>query len=152
MTVVKLLVPVILTAMLFLSGCSKQPPVPTIPDASITIIETTLPEVDVTGAWVLDYETTQANLQNYESLQEMFGTGLQEGNGLTIGADGSFDYYIGISRGGEGTYVVNGGEITAEITPYWEGDTELSLTVLPEGEQTFLVMELFGEKLYWKRA
>lgn len=153
MNYAKILISVLTAALLFLSGCSRQQPVPTVPDASVAVIETTAPAVpDVTGSWVMDCDKTEAGLKEYTSLLGMFGTGLQQGSGMDLGDDGSFRFYIGIGWGGEGTYVLNGIQLDAQITPYVEGDTELSLTVLTEDGGTWLAMELGGETIYWKRA
>lgn len=150
MVFLKFILPVLIAALLFLSGCSRQQPMPAIPDATIAIMETTAPSIH--GDWVLDYDTTEANLQSYESLQTMFGTGLQEGSGMTVGADGAFRFFIGVGQGGEGSYVFDGTQLDAEITPYVDGETSLPLSVVTQGENTFLVMEYDGEMLYWKRA
>ncbi|MDO5399439.1 MAG: hypothetical protein Q4F17_00470 [Eubacteriales bacterium] len=152
MNALRIIVPLFLTALLFLSGCSRQQPLAAIPDAAISVIDTTAPQADVTGVWKLDGPATEDGLKNHESLLAMFGTGLQEGTNLELSSDGAFTYYIGVSAGGEGTYSRSGDRIDATVIPYVEGQRNLSLTVLTGDGETRLAMELEGETLYWQRA
>ena len=55
------------------------------------------------GNWRLAGTKTEDHLKEFGDLQEMFGTGIHEGSQMTIGADGSFSFYLGIALGGEGT-------------------------------------------------
>ena len=112
------------------------------------------------GSWTLNGPKTEAELKQYGSLQEMFGTGLHMGNGLEISDTGEISYYIGIGIGGKGQCTEpggsteSGGSITASITPYEDhGDSQNSLTLhlISEDDKEYLTMEYDGEILYWSR-
>ncbi len=112
------------------------------------------------GSWTLNGPKTEAELKQYGSLQEMFGTGLHMGNGLEISDTGEISYYIGIGIGGKGQCTEpggsteSGGSITAYITPYEDhGDSQNSLTLhlISEDDKEYLTMEYDGEILYWSR-
>lgn len=112
--------------------------------------------VQMAGTWHLDGEMTnrllEKNGNSYHSLQEMFGTGLSGGNELTIGEDGTIEYHIGIGNGGTGQGVIDGDEVSAVITPYEDhsSEEEILTLCLEQGEsRIYLVMDYWGEKLYW---
>ena len=108
----------------------------------------------IAGEWQLDGAKTGENLKNYASLQEMFGTGIKEGASLKIDEQGMLEYYIGIGRGGTGQCESAKDGLTVEITPYEPHSEEpetLTLRVAQEADQTWLIMKLDGEDLYWKK-
>lgn len=86
----------------------------------------------------------------------MFGTGIHEGSQMTIGADGSFSFYLGIALGGEGTVREEDGILVADITPYepeGRGGSPASFAVIPvtEDGSWYLTTETMGETMYWER-
>lgn len=107
------------------------------------------------GEWKLDGTKTNENLKQHSSLQDMFGTGLQSGNGLTINETGEMEFYIGIGVGGTGPCEEAGDSITVKVTPYQEdlGDypDEFTLHLVTEDDTQYLVMDYDGEDLYWNR-
>ena len=110
----------------------------------------------IVGTWKMDGQKTQDGLKDHDySLTALFGTGIQFGSELKVLSDGTISYYIGINRGGEGTWEWSENTIYADITPYVEeGNAERDLTfqaVEEEGE-LFLVMEYDGENIYWEKA
>ena len=111
------------------------------------------------GTWHLDGVMTNTYLEEngneYHSLREMFGTGIQEGHELVIQEDGSIKYYIGIGNGGTGQGEISGDEVKVTITPYEDhSSAEEILTLHLElgAGQTYVVMDYYGEKLYWTQV
>lgn len=108
------------------------------------------------GTWQIDGIKTEEQLQQYGSLQEMFGTGIGSyGSNITIEEDGAFEYYIGIGIGGTGQCEVKEEMLTVEVTPYedhGEGVQTLTVVAKQEGEVQYLVTEFDNEQLYWHRA
>lgn len=107
------------------------------------------------GSWQLDGVRTEEGMTEYESLREMFGTGLYAGNGLEISENGEMNYYIGIGVGGTGQCRAEGDRIAASVTPYEEhgnSQREVEFRLITEGEKNYLVMDsVFGEEMYWIR-
>lgn len=108
------------------------------------------------GNWRLAGTKTEDHLKEFGDLQEMFGTGIHEGSQMTIGADGSFSFYLGIALGGEGTVREEDGILVADITPYepeGRGGSPASFAVIPvtEDGSWYLTTETMGETMYWER-
>ena len=108
------------------------------------------------GNWRLAGTKTEEHLKEFGDLQEMFGTGIHEGNQMTIGADGSFSFYLGIALGGEGAVREEDGILVADITPYepeGRGGSPASFVVSPVMEDGiwYLTTETMGETMYWER-
>ena len=104
------------------------------------------------GNWRLAGTKTEDHLKEFGDLQEMFGTGIHEGSQMTIGADGSFSFYLGIALGGEGTVREEDGILVADITPYepeGRGGSPASFAVIPvtEDGSWYLTTETMGETL-----
>lgn len=100
------------------------------------------------GTWTIDIEKT--NNSNSTSLQGAYGTGIKYGYELVLGEDGSFSWGIGIGNGGEGTWWMENEAIYADETEYELGEQErITLTVLQEDGQVWLVQDHYGYTLYW---
>lgn len=91
---------------------------------------------DTDGSWVL----SARNASRIDTLYLLFGSSLRHyGAGMTLGSDGSFSYYLGLT-GGDGVYTRMGDTITADVRSYNEGCCEsLTLRVVEEGDTTYLV-------------
>ena len=90
-----------------------------------------------TGQYQLD---TQREDQDIAVLYRLFGSSLRDyGAAMTLGEDGSFSYYLGLT-GGEGTYSVNGNTVTASVKSYAEGSADtLTLYIITEGDKVCLL-------------
>ena len=71
---------------------------------------------------------------------------------MTIGADGSFSFYLGLVLGGEGTVREEDGILVADITPYepeGRGGSPASFAVIPvtEDGSWYLTTETMGETM-----
>lgn len=109
------------------------------------------------GKWRLASEKTEENLKEYDhNLQNMWGTGIHYGNEMEIGPDGSFQFYIAVNYGGEGTVEEENGHLAADTEPYAPegiGGSPAQFEIVPvtgDGIQ-YLTMECLGETLYWER-
>lgn len=111
--------------------------------------------VQAAGSWQLAGEKTISHLKQYDSLQDMFGTGIHQGAGLEISESGEMSYYIGIGVGGTGQCEVLDGSISVSVTPYQDlgdYDNDLTLHLVTEDNQEYLVMSYVSEEeIYWAR-
>lgn len=102
------------------------------------------------GAWRIDPYHTQDPSQLYL----MFGSSLRQfGAQLNIRADGTIDYYIGLT-GGAGAYSVEGSTLTADLISYAEGNrVRLRLEIVTVDGITYLVYpfrdEAFSLDIWW---
>lgn len=111
------------------------------------------------SSWRLAYSKTEEHLKQYDSLQEMWGTGIHYGSGMEIGTDGSFEFYIAVNYGGTGTVTEQGRTLVAEITPYgleWGEDTagapeRLVITPAEEDGVLYLTTPCDKENMYWEQ-
>lgn len=146
-----------LAMAVLLGGCSASGEPPAVVEENAVQVISEAPESkDVsaqtyTGTWMLEVEKTENNLKNYSSLQEMFGTGLSYGAEINIGEDNKFSYYIGIGVGGEGQWQWEEDTLTAEVIAHMNGEEEQIVLQPATGEdKMFLIMEFYGEDLYWR--
>ena len=104
-----------------------------------------------TGTWPIEVEKT--NNENADSnIQTAFGTGFKYGNHLTLNADGSMSWWVGISCGGEGTYKVLDDTIHATYT-YTDSDDEQTLDLqvvhFIGTDDVYLHWDYDGFQVYW---
>lgn len=103
------------------------------------------------GTWMIDIEKT--NNENADSnIQTAFGTGFKYGNHLTLNADGSMSWGVGISCGGEGNYKVLDDTIHATYT-YTDSDNEQTLDLqvvhFIGTDDVYLHWDYDGFQVYW---
>ncbi|MGN0398987.1 MAG: S8 family serine peptidase [Blautia sp.] len=102
---------------------------------------------EITGVWKIDNDKTMEVAG--KSMTNIFGTAYSDyGCEMKISEDGSFSFYIGAGNGGEGTCQLVDNRIDYEIHTYEDG-TLNSGSLHPSGNE-YLVMDYFGEKIYWK--
>lgn len=97
------------------------------------------------GTWAIDFARTE----------NLWGSGISYGNGMSIAADGSFSYYIGIGTGGTGRCETDGGKLRAAVDPYedhHEGTEILTLQYVDGDDGEWILMDWYGSDVYWKRA
>lgn len=99
------------------------------------------------GTWVVDLERTE----------NLWGSGISYGSELALARDGygSFSYYIGVGVGGTGKCEVEGDALKVEVEPYEdnrEGTEVLTLRYVQEDGSEWILMDWYGEDVYWKRA
>ncbi len=99
------------------------------------------------GTWAIDFDRTK----------NLWGSGISYGNEMVIGADayGSFRYYIGIGVGGTGQCEADGDALRVEVERYEdnsEGAEVLTLRYVTEDGGEWILMDWYGEEVYWKRA
>ena len=99
------------------------------------------------GTWSIDFERTE----------NLWGSGISYGNEMKIAADGygSFSYYIGIGVGGTGKCEIDGDALKVEVEPYedhTEGTEALTLRYVHEKDNEWILMDWYGEEVYWMRA
>ena len=114
--------------------------------------------VELAGTWRMNPIKTEA--ANEISLQGQFGTGIHEGNEMILSENGDFSYYIGINRGGKGTWRLDKTHITAEFMAYEahsmeerEGmlSVEMDVETGEDGETTIRMTDLDGYIIVWSR-
>ena len=97
------------------------------------------------GVWHIDFDRTDATL---------WGSGRSYGNQMVISETGEFSYYIGIGTGGTGLCVDKDGAITVKVEPYEEHSSEeeiLTLKYVGDDGNGYILMDWWGEDVYWKR-
>lgn len=113
---------------------------------------------ELAGTWRMNPIKTEAS--NEVSLQGQFGTGIHEGSEMILSENGDFSYYIGISRGGKGTWRLDKTHITAEFMAYEahsmeerEGmlTVEMDVETGEDGETTIRMTDLDGYIIVWSR-
>ncbi|MDY2938607.1 MAG: S8 family serine peptidase [Fusicatenibacter sp.] len=103
-----------------------------------------LQELD--GIWKIDDNKTME--VTGKSMNNLFGTAYNNyGCEMEISEDGSFSFYIGAGNGGEGTCWLTDNRIDYEIQSYEDGI--LISGSLNPAENQYLVMDYYGEKIYW---
>lgn len=98
------------------------------------------------GSWMIDFERTDPNI---------WGTGISFGDEMEISESGEFSYYIGITVGGTGQCEEDNGEISVEIEPYEPHSEEKEILTLKyenDGGTEYILMDWYGETVYWKRS
>lgn len=108
----------------------------------------------LSGTWKLDGVETEQHLQHYNSLQEMFGTGVSAyGAELTIQNNLAVKFWIGIGPVYNGILEARTSETysaTVEDSQHLVADSQpITLYLTEEAGTTWLVMEFMGEQLYW---
>lgn len=112
-------------------------------------------EAGLAGSWRLDAQTTGQRLQGYDSLAELFGTGLGAyGAELDVSDGGWLTFSIGAGPAMSGQLVQNQeGCYTAEVgNGLLSGPEQVRVYLAGEAEDALLVLEYLGEALYWYRA
>lgn len=97
------------------------------------------------GNWRIDFDRTDSML---------WGSGISFGDQMVISETGEFSYYIGIGTGGTGQCEDKNGEITVKIQPYEEHSSEeeiLTLKYVSDNGNEYILMDWWGEEVYWKR-
>lgn len=100
----------------------------------------------IAGSWIIDFERTDPDI---------WGTGISFGDEMKISESGEFSYYIGVTVGGTGQCEEDGGEISVEIEPYEaHGEEKEILTLKYENGSgaEYILMDWYGETVYWKRS
>jgi len=106
-----------------------------------------------TGIYRLDTERAE---QDIAILYHLFGSSLRDyGAALTLGEDGRFSYYLGLT-GGEGSCTVDGNTLTASVKSYAEGNREtLTLYIITESDAFYLLYPYHdgvnAVNIWWKK-
>ncbi len=103
------------------------------------------------GEW--EHDETKTYESTGKSMWDLYGSSIRYGSTMIFEVNGSFSYAIGIDSGGTGTFsVVDDKSISYDITTYRAEDTEKGIiTIENDGNQLFLVMNYYDNKVYWKK-
>lgn len=105
-----------------------------------------------TGLWSVD--PTKTNEMNSDSLMFRFGSILKTSSmEMTIGESGYFDFGLG-AGGGEGSYIIEDGEIIATYCSYNGGEEmTVHIPMVEEDGTEYLVMTFPPDnyRVYWKK-
>lgn len=110
----------------------------------------------ITGTWKLDGPQTEQHLRQYQSLQDMFGTGVgAHGAQLMIQDNLAIQFWIGVGPVYTGNLQSQDSEIYTAVMQDSEhltdGTPQITLYLIKENNKPWLVMEYMGEQLYWSR-
>lgn len=106
------------------------------------------------GSYELDVDGCSVDIGE---LYMMYGSSLRDyGAGMNIRADGTMDWYIGLT-GGEGSYTVDDDTLTATVTSYNGGHTEEQrFTIVNEDGGTHIIYhvrdEAYSKDIRWSKA
>ena len=98
------------------------------------------------GNWQIDFDRTDAAI---------WGSGVSEGNSMEILETGAFRYAIGVGVGGTGQCAEKDGAMAVEVKPYEPHGSEKEILTLTYGNDTgkeTILMDWYGENVYWVRA
>lgn len=105
-----------------------------------------------TGLWSVD--PTKTNEMNSDSLMFRFGSILKTSSmEMTVGESGYFDFGLG-AGGGEGSYIIEDGEIIATYCSYNGGEEmTVHIPMVEEDGTEYLVMTFPPDnyRVYWKK-
>lgn len=105
-----------------------------------------------TGLWSVD--PTKTNEMNSDSLMFRFGSILKTSSmEMTVGESGYFDFGLG-AEGGEGSYIIEDGEIIATYCAYNGGEEiTVHIPMVEEDGTEYLVMTFPSDnyRVYWKK-
>lgn len=105
-----------------------------------------------TGLWSVD--PTKTNEMNSDSLMFRFGSMLKTSSmEMTVGESGYFDFGLG-AEGGEGSYIIEDGEIIATYCAYNGGkEITVHIPMVEEDGTEYLVMTFPSDnyQVYWKK-
>lgn len=108
---------------------------------------------ELVGQWTIDQGYTEAFTG--KDLQAMYGSSFgTAGCGMEFGNDGSFNYYIAIRTGGEGSYAVSEENkyISVELTEYESEETSrFSIWAVCIDSNLRLMIEEGGELIIWEK-
>ena len=121
--------------------------------AQYTFEGVTVTQEEVVGQWTIDQVYTEDFTG--KSLPAMYGSAFgSSGCGMEFSSDGTFNYYIAIRTGGEGTYTVSETNkyISVELTEY-EGKecARFSILVVSIDGNLRLMMDQGGELIIWMK-
>lgn len=108
---------------------------------------------DYTGRWILDTDTTMADLSSHGDIYMLFGSGLRDnGAEMIISEDGTFHCLVGIGFFLDGTWKFDGESLIAEGQDGFSDKAAVSFTPVEMDGAEALCMTYDNENIYWKRA
>ena len=136
--------------LLLLAGCGKTetPAVTPTPSPSPAVPSDTVDAASVVGTWTLDLDRNELK-DVYAKFSSTIET---SGSEMTLGADGSFSFFLGDSFGGEGTYTLTENLLTATYTDTKGSENTMSFMLFNNVGGINMCMSYSGVTVWWMKG